>query len=186
VLRDASTKFDKGCLARTVPYPRIDEKRYQRANLNLPSTHTRPCPDFPQGVLSEILEDIMGKGLIPADPVTWKKRRREIVPAFHKQWLNQMVNQFGEASHRLCTALDAAAESGTVVDMEERFGSTALDIIGRAVFNYEFESIEKTSPVVAAAIGTLKEDCRYTKALFVGRSLEKIHRDHRYSQPSPN
>jgi hypothetical protein len=26
----------------------------------------------------------MGKGLIPADPVTWSKRRRQIVPGFHK------------------------------------------------------------------------------------------------------
>jgi hypothetical protein len=37
-----------------------------------------------QGILAEILEPIMGKGLIPADPVTWGIRRRQIVPAFHK------------------------------------------------------------------------------------------------------
>ena len=37
-----------------------------------------------QGVLAEILEPIMGKGLIPADPETWSVRRRQIVPAFHK------------------------------------------------------------------------------------------------------
>jgi hypothetical protein len=35
-------------------------------------------------VLAEILEPIMGKGLIPADLETWKPRRRAIVPAFHK------------------------------------------------------------------------------------------------------
>ena len=33
-----------------------------------------------KGVLSEILEPIMGRGLIPADPATWKVRRRAIVP----------------------------------------------------------------------------------------------------------
>lgn len=37
-----------------------------------------------KGVLAEILEPIMGKGLIPADPETWSVRRRQIVPAFHK------------------------------------------------------------------------------------------------------
>lgn len=41
--------------------------------------------------------------------------------------------------------------------MEERFGSVALDIIGKAVFNYEFESTKKTSPIVKAAIETLRE-----------------------------
>ena len=38
--------------------------------------------------------------------------------------------------------------------MEERFGSLALDIIGRSVFNYDFESTVDTSPVVKAAIET--------------------------------
>jgi cytochrome P450 family 97 subfamily B polypeptide 3 len=44
-----------------------------------------------QGVLAEILEPIMGKGLIPADNETWKVRRRAIVPAFHQKWLEHMV-----------------------------------------------------------------------------------------------
>jgi cytochrome P450 len=37
-----------------------------------------------KGMLAEILEPIMDKGLIPADPATWKVRRRAIVPSFHK------------------------------------------------------------------------------------------------------
>ena len=39
---------------------------------------------YDKGLLAEILEPIMGKGLIPADPATWAVRRRQIVPAFHK------------------------------------------------------------------------------------------------------
>ena len=46
---------------------------------------------YDKGLLAEILEPIMGKGLIPADPETWKVRRRAIVPGFHKAWLNAMV-----------------------------------------------------------------------------------------------
>lgn len=42
---------------------------------------------FDKGVLAEILEPIMGKGLIPADLETWKIRRRAIVPGFHQKWL---------------------------------------------------------------------------------------------------
>ena len=47
---------------------------------------------YDKGLLAEILEPIMGKGLIPADPETWKVRRRVIVPGFHKAWLNGMVS----------------------------------------------------------------------------------------------
>ena len=36
--------------------------------------------NYDKGVLAEILEPIMGKGLIPADLETWKVRRRAIVP----------------------------------------------------------------------------------------------------------
>jgi hypothetical protein len=48
--------------------------------------------NYDKGILAEILEPIMGKGLIPADPETWKIRRRAIVPGFHKAWLNAMVS----------------------------------------------------------------------------------------------
>jgi cytochrome P450 len=47
---------------------------------------------YDKGILAEILEPIMGKGLIPADPETWKVRRKAIVPGFHKAWLDAMVS----------------------------------------------------------------------------------------------
>eukprot|EP00913_Durusdinium_trenchii_P010629 g9973.t1 len=36
--------------------------------------------NYDKGVLGEVLEDVMGKGLIPADFETWKVRRRAVVP----------------------------------------------------------------------------------------------------------
>merc|ERR1719379_3323913 len=44
-----------------------------------------------------------------------------------------------------------------VVDMEERFCSVSLDIIGRAVFNYDFASTTTESPVVKAVYRMLQE-----------------------------
>jgi len=108
---------------------------------------------YNKGVLAEILEDIMGKGLIPADPVTWKRRKRAIAPAFHKAWLARMVTMFADKTD----ALVAGLETNKPVDLEERFGSLALDIIGSAVFNYEFDSVARPSAVVEAAIETLRE-----------------------------
>jgi cytochrome P450 len=109
---------------------------------------------YNKGVLAEILEDIMGKGLIPADPVTWTSRRRAIVPAFHKRWLGRMISMFAD---KVDTLNDNLKSTTGPVDLEERFGSLALDIIGSAVFNYEFDSTLKPSKVVQAAIDTLRE-----------------------------
>eukprot|EP00566_Odontella_aurita_P036580 CAMPEP_0113571954 /NCGR_PEP_ID=MMETSP0015_2-20120614/25837_1 /TAXON_ID=2838 /ORGANISM="Odontella" /LENGTH=428 /DNA_ID=CAMNT_0000474955 /DNA_START=246 /DNA_END=1528 /DNA_ORIENTATION=- /assembly_acc=CAM_ASM_000160 len=96
-----------------------------------------------KGMLAEILEPIMGKGLIPADPKTWKVRRRAIVPGFHKKWLNRMVTLFADCGDRLVDDLSVRSSTAAPrgVDMEERFCSVTLDIIGRAVFNYDFGSV---------------------------------------------
>jgi cytochrome P450 len=82
-------------------------------------------------------------------------RRRAIVPGFHKKWLNRMVTLFNERAEILCD--DLAKKEGKVVDMEERFCSVTLDIIGKAVFNYDFGSVTKESPIVKAVYRVLRE-----------------------------
>lgn len=57
----------------------------------------------------------MGKGLIPADLETWKPRRRAIVPAFHKAYLDAMVAMFGRCTQETIRSLDALTEGGAQV-----------------------------------------------------------------------
>jgi cytochrome P450 family 97 subfamily B polypeptide 3 len=117
---------------------------------------------FSKGVLAEILEPIMGKGLIPADLETWKQRRRAIVPAFHQAYLNAMVNMFGSCTARTVDKLSAAVDNGTAdrINMEDEFLSLGLDIIGLGVFNYDFGSVTKESPVIKAVYRCLREAVR--------------------------
>lgn len=83
---------------------------------------------YDKGILAEILKPIMGKGLIPADPETWAVRRRAIVPAFHKAWLNHMVGLFGYCNEGLIDNLNKAAmkndapngQTGGKIEMEEK------------------------------------------------------------------
>jgi cytochrome P450 len=121
---------------------------------------------YDKGILAEILKPIMGKGLIPADPETWTVRRRAIVPAFHKAWLNYMVGLFGHCNTGLIASLDKAAskndapasqQGGGKIEMEEKFCSVALDIIGLSVFNYDFGSVTNESPVIQAVYSALVE-----------------------------
>eukprot|EP00804_Cyclotella_cryptica_P009753 CCRYP_013215-RD/>CCRYP_013215-RD protein AED:0.08 eAED:0.08 QI:437/1/1/1/0.75/0.6/5/159/731 len=112
--------------------------------------------DYCKGMLGEILEPIMGDGLIPADPKIWKVRRRAVVPGFHKKWLNSMINLFADCGDRLVTDLSSRPPT-VAVDMEERFCSVTLDIIGKAVFNYDFGSVTKESPIVKAVYRVLRE-----------------------------
>lgn len=118
---------------------------------------TSNVDDYCKGMLGEILEPIMGDGLIPADPKIWKVRRRAVVPGFHKKWLNNMISLFADSADRLVDDLSSRPGSCRNVDMEERFCSVTLDIIGKAVFNYDFGSVTKESPIVKAVYRVLRE-----------------------------
>ncbi|CAM0946589.1 unnamed protein product [Alopecurus aequalis] len=118
---------------------------------------------YDKGVLAEILEPIMGKGLIPADLDTWKQRRRVITPGFHALFIEAMVRVFTKCSERTILKLEELIEKGdhtdksTIVNLEEEFSNLALDIIGLGVFNFDFDSVNKESPVIKAVYGTLFE-----------------------------
>ncbi|XP_026391816.1 cytochrome P450 97B2, chloroplastic-like isoform X2 [Papaver somniferum] len=106
----------------------------------------------------------MGKGLIPADLETWKLRRRVIAPGFHTLFLEAMVKIFTDCSDRTITKIDRLLEveerlGGNTIelDLEAEFSNLALDIIGLGVFNYDFGSVSKESPVIKAVYGTLFE-----------------------------
>ncbi len=45
--------------------------------------------------------------------------------------------------HPLC-----AVPQGTAVDMENYFSRLALDIIGKAVFNFDFDSLTHDDPII--------------------------------------
>ncbi|VFQ76106.1 unnamed protein product [Cuscuta campestris] len=119
---------------------------------------------YSKGVLAEILEPIMGKGLIPADLDTWKQRRRVIAPGFHTLYLEAMTEVFTNCSERTILKFEKLIEGeeskgGKTIelDLESEFSNLALDIIGLGVFNYDFGSVTKESPVIKAVYGTLFE-----------------------------
>lgn len=112
---------------------------------------------YSKGILSEILDFVMGTGLIPADGETWKIRRRAVVPALHKKYLASMVNMFAECAINGTSTLSKAHQEGKPIEMENFFSRFALDIIGKAVFNYDFDSLQHDDPVIKAVYTALRE-----------------------------
>ncbi|XP_015875605.2 protein LUTEIN DEFICIENT 5, chloroplastic [Ziziphus jujuba] len=112
---------------------------------------------YSKGILAEILDFVMGKGLIPADGEIWRVRRRAIVPALHMKYVAAMINLFGQATERLCQKLNAAAFDGEDVEMESLFSRLTLDIIGKAVFNYDFDSLTNDTGIIEAVYTVLRE-----------------------------
>ncbi|PIA36137.1 hypothetical protein AQUCO_03400208v1 [Aquilegia coerulea] len=112
---------------------------------------------YSKGILGEILDFVMGKGLIPADGEIWRVRRRAIVPALHQKYVTAMIGLFADATDRLCKKLDHAAADGEDVEMESLFSRLTLDVIGKALFNYEFDSLTNDTGIVEAVYTVLRE-----------------------------
>ncbi|KXZ44112.1 hypothetical protein GPECTOR_73g633 [Gonium pectorale] len=112
---------------------------------------------YSKGLLSEILDFVMGTGLIPADGEVWKARRRAVVPALHRKYVASMVGMFGDCTQHGTGTLDRYVASGASLDMENYFSRLALDIIGKAVFNYDFDSLTHDDPVIQAVYTVLRE-----------------------------
>lgn len=78
--------------------------------------------NYDKGVLAEILEPIMGKGLIPADLETWKPRRRAIVPAFHKAYLEAMLRMFCACTRQSIEKFERLGADGQVSHIRVFYG----------------------------------------------------------------
>ncbi|XRB13933.1 cytochrome P450 [Pseudoscourfieldia marina] len=122
--------------------------------------------NYTKGLLGEILDFVMGDGLIPADGELWKMRRRTVVPAVHRKYVAAMTEMFSECALRGVDKLDASIgtdfpEKGsgksTSLDMESFFSRLTLDVIGKAVFNYEFDALSKDDAVIDAVYTLLRE-----------------------------
>lgn len=78
-----------------------------------------------------------------------------IAPGFHSLYLETMAKMFADCSNRMTAKFDklleveaSRGENKIELDLEAEFSSLALDIIGLGVFNYDFGSVTKESPVI--------------------------------------
>lgn len=151
--------------------------------------------NYSKGLLSEILDFVMGQGLIPADGEVWRERRRAVVPALHRRYIESMLGMFGDSalhgaavlerhmggavasnssssSSQQCHATPSSSSSSSsssesvVVEIENFFSRLTLDIIGKAVFNYDFDSLKNDDPFIQAVYTALRE-AEYRSTAFV-------------------
>ncbi|OIW01576.1 hypothetical protein TanjilG_21156 [Lupinus angustifolius] len=113
---------------------------------------------YAKGLVAEVSEFLFGSGFAIAEGPLWTARRRAVVPSLHKRYLSIVVDRvFCKCAERLVEKLQTDALNGTAVNMEEKFSQLTLDVIGLSVFNYNFDALNKDSPVIEAVYTSLKE-----------------------------
>ncbi|KIZ06747.1 hypothetical protein MNEG_1212 [Monoraphidium neglectum] len=113
---------------------------------------------YDKGLVAEVSKFLFGEGFAVGGGEQWRARRRAVGPSLHRAYLEEMLQRvFGPSTLFLSDKLTAAAKSGAPVNMEAAFSQLTLDIIGKAVFNYDFNSLTKDSPIIQAVYTSLKE-----------------------------
>lgn len=88
-----------------------------------------------------------------------------------------MINLFGQATDRLCKKLDFAASDGEDVEMESLFSRLTLDIIGKAVFNYDFDSLTNDTGIVEVffILNSVAFDVNFTLLEYISALVFLLH-----------
>ena len=68
---------------------------------------------------------------------------------FRRGYLEVMLQRvFATSAQQMCAKIDQEIASGKPINMEAVFNQLTLDVIGKAVFNYDFDSLTTDSPVI--------------------------------------
>ncbi|KAL3153385.1 hypothetical protein ABBQ38_011724 [Trebouxia sp. C0009 RCD-2024] len=115
-------------------------------------------PIYDKGLVAEVSTFLFGEGFAITGGDQWRVRRKAVNPALHKGYLNTMVDRvFAPSALHLADKLQVVAKSGESIDMEACFSQLTLDVIGKAVFNYDFNALNTDSPLIQAVYTALKE-----------------------------
>lgn len=117
-------------------------------------------PIYIKGLVAEVSEFLFGKGFAISGGEEWRVRRRAVGPSLHRGYLEVMLEKvFEPCAEQMVKELDKkiAVSPDQAVDMEAYFSQLTLDVIGKAVFNYDFNSLTTNSPLIQAVYTSLKE-----------------------------
>ncbi|KAL0309640.1 UNVERIFIED_CONTAM: Carotene epsilon-monooxygenase, chloroplastic [Sesamum radiatum] len=113
---------------------------------------------YAKGLVAEVSEFLFASGFAIAEGSLWTVRRRAVVPSLHKKYLSIIVERvFCRCAEQMVEKLKPYALNRSAVNMEEKFSQLTLDVIGLAIFNYNFDSLTSNSPVIDAVYTALKE-----------------------------
>ncbi|KAL6768475.1 CYP97C3 [Auxenochlorella protothecoides x Auxenochlorella symbiontica] len=130
----------------------------QAAKHVLRATDNPARPLYEKGLVAEVSRFLFGDGFAISGGDAWRVRRRAVSPSLHKAYLSAMLDAvFGPSAQHMTQKLEEAARTGAFLDMEACFSQLTLDVIGKAVFNYDFEALTRSSPLIQAVYTSLKE-----------------------------
>ncbi|RIA88163.1 cytochrome P450 [Glomus cerebriforme] len=105
--------------------------------------------NYVKGTLfSEIVYDVLGKGIFNVDGQMWKFQRRLASYLFREQNVRNVICVVLEEETKiLLNILQKNAKNGDVINLQDLFFRFTFDSFGRVTFGIDFESLSNEKPV---------------------------------------
>ncbi len=91
--------------------------------------------NYQKSLAYDMLKLLLGNGLLTSEGEFWKKQRRLIQPAFHKQKLADLTAMMVKRAQDEVDGMKAKAESGEYYDVAPQMTNLTLEIISQAIFS---------------------------------------------------
>lgn len=125
------------------------------------------CASSDKGEVYKSLRPVLGDGILTASSEEWIKRRRELAPSFNSKWMHRVASSIASTAHELKEVLlETHVRSGQPADMEKYLHNLSLEILGRGMFNFEFNSLND---------GTATERAAFNRAAEVVSNRTYVH-----------
>jgi cytochrome P450 len=86
------------------------------------------------------LAKITGRGLLTSDGRFWRRQRRMIQPAFHRQKVLGWGQTMMKAAQNMLAGWEKAAQSGQPLDIDEEMMAVTLNVVGEALLGLDLQA----------------------------------------------
>ena len=93
--------------------------------------------NYVKGMLLEKTKVLIGDGLFSSEGDSWRRQRRIVQPAFHRQRVAGFAGTTTTATGAMLDRWEPAAKSGTPLDLASEMSRVTLDVIGRVLFDQD-------------------------------------------------
>ena len=88
----------------------------------------------------EKLTPAVGRGLLTAQPESWRLQRRTVAPLFQPSAVDRYLEPMAASVDEMLARWEHHAQTGATVDVAREMTALTYDIISRTVFSHEIET----------------------------------------------
>ena len=120
-------------------------------------------------------KEAIADGLLTLEGTEWRRERKLMQPAFHRERLNALGTGMTDATLSMLERWERLADDGRVVDMTEEMGSLTMTITARALFGADIaDDVEDVGRRIAVGIAMLAAPHKPEFTTAKGRLVEIV------------